>query len=884
MKVYLDHQLSKWTSRWVDFVHRYARPVIAVDAVVTVLLAVLVVPRLGFNMDHKRLLDPDLPFQRAVADYARYFPTMDDALLIVVDGKTPEMARDAASRLAQALRSRTESFGDVYLPGSGSFFERNGLLYRSPEELDDFVDHVAVLQPVLAELSQDPSIGNFARLIRLGLEHERNTGQDATAWAAVLDRVSDATVRVFDEYPISISWETLMVRGSALEENTRQVIVVKPVLEFNRLLVAARAMEDIRASARELSLVPERGITVRITGNPALNYEEMFGLAWDIGYSSLGTFVLVLSLIFIAFRSVRLMTGAALTLVAGLVWTLAFAVVAVGELNVLSVTFGVMFLGIGIDFSTHLGMELAASLRTGAAPSTALRTAARRTGSSLAICAVTTMIGLYAFVAAPYRGVAELGLIAGSGLPIIFLQTMTLFPALTSVLHADRPSSARPSYGIHLSTPGFVSRHPKRLVFFALTLAVVCAWLLPDVRFDANVVRMRDPRTESVQTFDDLLSQSSTSPWYVDVVAPNADAADAVAERLRQVDAVASTVTLRDFVPTEQAEKIDILSDAAFMLEAVQVAGKREEPEPIEGQIEALAALRDILSKSGVQSSGAPLAPAVRRLQEQLGRFLARVEKEPDPRPALADLEHILLGNFDAQMKRLRRALRPTEVRLDTLPRDLVQRMLADDGHARVQVFPSEELSDGAAMQRFVDAVRAVEPQATGVAVNLVEFGRATSRSFQQALLFAIIGIAVTVQTLFRRLSDTILVLAPTMLAALLTGGTMGALGMHFTFANIIVLPLLLGAGVDSGIHLVHRARSDAQHLLEGTTAQAVFYSATTTTVSFASLAFAGHRGIAGLGTLLVIGMALTLTANLVILPAFIELRARRHGRRIARQ
>ncbi len=193
-----------------------------------------------------------------------------------------------------------------------------------------------------------------------------------------------------------------------------------------------------------------------------------------------------------------------------------------------------------------------------------------------------------------------------------------------------------------------------------------------------------------------------------------------------------------------------------------------------------------------------------------------------------------------------------------------------------MQAFPREQLDDSASMERFVDAVREVEPNATGVAVNLVEFGRATSASLREALLVALLGIFITVQTLFRRLKETALVIGPTLLAALLTGGTMSALGMDFNFANLVVLPLLLGAGVDSGIHLVHRARTESEHLLDGITARAVFYSAMTTMVSFVSLTFSGHRGIAALGKLLVIGMVLMLACNLIVLPTLLELRARR--------
>jgi hypothetical protein len=265
-------------------------------------------------------------------------------------------------------------------------------------------------------------------------------------------------------------------------------------------------------------------------------------------------------------------------------------------------------------------------------------------------------------------------------------------------------------------------------------------------------------------------------------------------------------------------------------------------------------------------------------LRDVLGRFLANIGNERDPAGQLQELERILLGSLPEQIERLRLALDPGRVDIDTLPPEIRERMLADDGHARVQVFPRDSLSDQEAMTCFVDAVREVSPTTTGVAANIVQFGRTTQSSFRQALLYALVAIALVLWLLQGRLDETFLVLAPVLLGLILTGAAMVVLGLSFNFANVVVLPLLLGVGVDSGIHLVYSARSvraDAATLLETTTARAVFYSAMTTIASFASMATSGHRGISSLAVVLVCAMVLTLAANLLFLPALLALRKR---------
>ena len=242
----------------------------------------------------------------------------------------------------------------------------------------------------------------------------------------------------------------------------------------------------------------------------------------------------------------------------------------------------------------------------------------------------------------------------------------------------------------------------------------------------------------------------------------------------------------------------------------------------------------------------------------------------------LATVEESLLGHFPAQMKRLRNALDPGPVTLDGLPAPLRARMLAADGKARLQIFPEADLADDdRALVAFVSAVQSVAPEVTGLPVNLVEFGRATGASLRQALATAALAIAVLLLVMWRRVGDALLALAPLCLAGLWTVGLMGLIDLPFNFANVVVLPLLLGMGVDSGIHLVRRARSGgpgARDLATTTTGRAVFLSAFTTLVSFGSLMSSGHRGIASLGAVLVIGMGCTLAANLITLPAWFAL------------
>ncbi|MDG2303395.1 MAG: MMPL family transporter [Candidatus Binatia bacterium] len=866
---------------WVEFVARRASAVVAVEAIVTLALALFTVTHLGVNADNKRLLSPDLPFQRDAAAFQEHFSSLDDSILIVIDAGSPEIAREAATELAARLREEPEKFKAVNVPGGDPFFEQNGLLLLSVEELEELTDGFVRMQPVIADLTRDGSIANLSRLLRMGLDE--TSGEERARFAPIFERLGDATTRVYEEFPIEISWEALMLEGSAIDPGTRQVIIVEPVLSFDALLPAGPAMWKIRELADAAGLGPERGVRVRITGNPALNHEEMLGLAVDVGLSGIGSFLLVAIVLQMAFRSGRMVGAAAGTLLVGLIWTAAFAAAVVGQLNLISIAFGVLFIGLGVDFSIHLGMHFQEEMRHGTDPIRALRSAIDEVGTSLLICTFTTSIGFYAFVPTDYLGVAELGLISGTGMFVILFQNLTLLPVLLFWRRPTDEPLATPAGPQHswIATPAALERHPRVVVGIGVALALVAVSLYPRAWFDSDVVAMRDPNTESVEAFQDLLKQSDTSPWYADVLAPDLTTAESVQKRLDELELVESTRTVNYWVPSDQDDKVEILADAAFFLDTPEAPPSDRAPPTVAEQIEALRDLRSLLDDPDLASDEGLLYQSVRGLRTRLDTFLARLEADQDPAASLATLEQVLLGNLPAQIDRMRMALAAEPFGLDDLPPGLRGEMLATTGEARVQVFPRADLSEEGAREEFVDAVRSIAPHATGVSVNLIEFGRATARSLRQALAFALISIAILLFVLTRSLRNVLLILSPLVLAGAWTFGGMALIRMPFNFANVIVLPLLLGIGVDSGVHLVrrsHDALASGKQLLGTTTARAVFWSAITTIASFGSLALSRHQGIATMGEVLVFGMLFTLAANLVVLPALIELARRQQG------
>ena len=869
-----EERVGGWLAAWVGAVARRPLRVISAIAAVVVVSCLYAATHLGIEGSTEALFSPDLPFKRAERLYYDAFPTQFENMFIVVDAASPERAGRAASRLADALRARPDSFSSVFLPGGGSFFERNAFLYLETEELEELADQLAEAQPYLAELSRDGTLRGLASILARGARATRDGDFSGDQLAAIFDRFAAAVDANAEGRPYLLSWAEVIADREFEFDPRRRVLLVQPVLRAGDIQPARHAIEAVHEAVAELGLGDADLVRVRITGDVALSYEEMEVVKSQAATAGVASFLLVGLILGFGLRSTRLVLATLVTLVVGLLLTVSFAALTVGRLNMISVTFAVLFIGLGVDFGIHFCMRYREQLTSGVDHLAALCDTARDVGSSIALCALTTAIGFFAFAPTPFVGVAELGIISGGGMFISLLCTLTLLPALLSLPPRPEPRS-------ELRAPVWTGRiaevpvrFPRAVRGAALVMGIGSAALLPQARFDNNPLNVRDPSSESVTTLRELLENGARSPWSLNAVTPDLASARALAEELRQLETVERVVTLADFVPAQQEEKLSIIEDLSLFLAPLE-AGDGDAGVPVADQIEALAHLRDEARK--LADEGGASAASAASLAASLDRFLAELEPGGEAEARIAELEASLLGSLPEQLRILDAALGAGTVTLENLPEALLAQMRSADGRARVQIFPRGNLSDHASLAEFYDSVRALAPNVAGSAAEMVASGRTVVASLQQALLSALVAVTLVVYLLWRRVTDTALVLIPLALASSLTVAAAVLLGIPFNFADVIVLPLLLGIGVDSGIHLVHRARvsGDVTHLLGTSTARAVGYSALTTIASFGTMGFASHLGLATLGRLLTLGVAFTLLCNLVVLPSLISLGVR---------
>jgi hopanoid biosynthesis associated RND transporter like protein HpnN len=858
----VEHLIGTWLAAWAGAV--LARP--RLTALATLALGALAAwyaaGNLGVNTDTANMIAATVPWRQHFNDYRDTFPLRDRNLLIVVDAPSAVRADEVAAALLRELRAQPDRYRSPLLAGEGEFFERNGMLYLPTTELADLTDRLAAAQPLVGLLQ-----ARFDGAAVLDVARETLSAEAAGSsreLASFYDELAETIGNAADRQSSPLAWDRVIAgaASSAPRERVRRIIAVQPAVDFTRMQPAAVAIAEVRAIAARLAA--DGDVAVRLTGTVAMEHEELLSVSRGAGFGALATLVMVALVLYAALRSWRLLAASIVTLVAGLSLTAAFAAVAVGQLNLLSVAFVVLNVGLGSDYVIHVLLRYRELAAAGRAAPAALVETVRGVGSSLVLCAVTTAAGFYAFIPTTFEGVSELGLIAGTGVFFGLFASVTLLPALVAWWDRPRRTERAPTWlDPRIFAP--LSRAP-RLVLGATTVALVAALAaLPRVTFDSNPIHLRDPQSESVSTLLELAADGDAPLLNLVAVAADRSTALAWAERLRSLPEVRSVVTADSLVPEEQGEKLALLDDLALLMGSDFGELERTPAAPA-ALAAALAALE---AETAGDTAARPLHDAAADLNRRLA---AGDERYRDA--TLRRLDDALTAGLPHELAKLAAALRAEAFDRADLPAALAGRWLAGDGRELVEIAPAEDVSDNAAARRFIAAVHAVVPTATGLPVVYDQASATVVAAFERALLYAFVMVAAIIWLVLRDFKDMLLVLVPIALASVLTAALTVAVDMPFNYANIIALPLLVGIGVDNGIHVVHRMRGgDVARLFDTSTMRAVLASGLTTVASFGNLAFSSHVGTSSMGILLALGLAASMAATLIVLPAWLALR-----------
>ena len=845
---------------------RWPWAVVGVAVVLAAAASVYAADHFAINTDINRLISPDLPWRQRELAFSKAFPQGYEVILVVIDAPTSEAATQAATTLTDTLAGRKDLFRSVDDIAETPFFARNAFLFLTTADVAATAGQLAQSAPLIQVLASDPSLRGLTQALSFGLMGAQAGEGDLAPLARVFDSAAAAVETVLDGKPAHFSWRELVSGKTPTTDDLRRFIEVHPVLDYSALEPGKKATDAIRKAAADLKLKEKLGAGVRLTGSVPIADQEFATIQEGAVRNLIATAAIVLVILWLALRSARIIAAVALTVAVGLAITAAVGLMMVGALNLISVAFAVLFIGIGVDFGIQFSVRYRAERHEVDDLRAALSNAGDHIATPLALAATATAAGFLSFVPTDYRGVSELGQIAGVGMIIAFIGCITVLPALLKIFNP--PGENEPlGYAALAPVDGFMERYRMPILIGASVLIVAALPLLYFLQFDFNPIDLRNPKAESIATYLDVRGDASVGANAVDVVTPSQAAAQQVAQRLSKVPQVSQVKTLASFVPADQARKIALIGNAARTLGPALAARQRPAPSDAEN-LAALGSAQRALMRAADNHAGAGPA-AAKRLAADLGRLAAAS-------PALREsAQAAFITPLHAALDGLRSALHPQPVSEQTLPPELRRQWETPDRRARVQVLPKGDLNTNDEIGNFAQAVEAVEPTATGGPIAILESGRTIIRAFFEAGMWALISIAILLWLALRRIGDVLLTLVPLVVAGLVTLELCVALGLALNFANIIALPLLLGIGVAFKIYYVMAWRGGQTQVLQSPLTRAVFFSALTTATAFGSLWFSNHPGTSSMGKLMALALLTTLAAAVIFQPALMATQAK---------
>ncbi len=846
------------------------------------------VAKLDFSTSRNDLVGSEKRYHKTFLKFKKEFPTQED-LVVVAESDQMEKNRQFVERLGARLEAETNLFQNVIYKGDLKMLGNKALLFLSKSDLESLHKQLTDYRPFIEQFSQATNLISLIQIIntqfRLAEKKSGNETDSLIESLPALQRIIDqanASVRRSGEPP-SPGITALFGGGQEAERemyitygNGRMYLATaqatRPDLTMDAVVRIRELVEEIRQQ------VP--GVSVGVTGEAVLEFDEMAQSQKDTLTASILALILV-GLIFVyGYQGIGRPIKATACLLVGLAYTMGYTTLVVGHLNILTITFAPMLIGLAIDFGVHLITRYEEEIRSGQGEKEAITIALVHTGQGIFTGGLTTATAFFAMAITDFKGIQEMGIIAGGGLMLSLVPMMTLLPLLLlRSTHNTLDRAPKPPNGAGGRIESLWLNRPKSVAVFTLVLSLLSVSQFRKVYFDYNLLHMQSARLPAVVFEEKLIESASNSVLFGAVVADSIDAASDLERRIRELPSVAEVKSMSSFLAEDSSPKLDLIKAVKAKAASIHFAEldfEKVDPKELSQVLYSFQGYMGAAAKAVNESEGeTDLYRQIRRIWQSIQNLRTSLNDAGFTLAAaqIARYQRALLSDLKETFASLAKQESDGGLQIEDLPLALRNRFVGQTGRFLLQVYPKKDVWQREHQLEFVEQVRSIEPDVTGTPVQLLEYTSLLKESYVKAAWHALAATSLMVLIHFRSLVCMLLALVPVFVGTVWMAGIMGFAGIPFNPANIMTLPLVAGIGVTSGIHILNRFQEEGTASILGrSTGKAVFVSGLTTIAGFGSLMLAEHQGIQSLGLVMSIGTTTCMIGALTFLPALLIL------------
>jgi hopanoid biosynthesis associated RND transporter like protein HpnN len=880
----------------VQLAYHAPRRLILVAVFSCLLCIVYAASSLEFATDRAALVDQNEKFRALAQQFQKEFPNNED-LIVVIDGGTISQRERFSDELALRLQEKQDLYIDVFQKVELPFLRHQALLYLETDDLQKLLDSLRKAQGMVSALSTQQGVGQLLA----------QTTKDLEQTLPVLNGILGQLIKSLQtrgRYEYQSPWQAFFEPDGKRVEEADLLREAGRTAFYNTLaggrihLLLARpdpeelgqAIATLRAEVKRLKpAYPE--LNIGITGELVLDEDEMQSSISDSTRATLWSLVLVVLMFGVSFhhRARPAMGLFALALSVG--WTIGYTTLAIGHLNLLTVTFATMLVGLGADFAIHFIYGYEEERARGLPPYEAMAKTMAHAGVENLTGALTTAIAFWAICFTDFRGVAELGLIAGTGVLLSFLAMATVLPALIFLQEAYRNESPnpepRPSWAWLLGIlEDNLLAYPRLVLAVCLGFTLWCGVQAREVKFDFNLLHLQSPALQSVQTEMKLLSADEHGVLFAVSLAENLEEAEKKSKEFSALPSVTQVESVIPLVPKNYPEKAPLLLEIQQLMEHVPLPNPDDAANS--GTSKGLMKMGDgfMMLESAfreayprlIESPDPKVRQHARDFKDLLQRLFKTLEKMgPGPiSDGVTTFQFNLYGDLRSLLQFLKDQQADRPITLDDLPAPIKLRSVGQTGKILLRIYPKGNPWERDSLGAFIHDIQQIDPNVIGTPVMVYYHTAALKRAFELSGWYALSAIAVILLLHFRNLKNTLLALMPKVVGVIWMLGLMAYYRVDFNPANFMALPLILGIGLIFGVHVVHRLLDNPHEgIFSHSTGPAIALSAGTTMAGFGTLMLAHHQGIASLGFLMTAGVGANLVTSLLLLPALMRVISR---------
>ena len=833
------------TSSLINLVLTYPKRFILFILLITLAAGCFIYKNISVNTSNTDLLSKELTFRKNDIAFKKEFPQFSNNIILVIDARKGDIAKDIASTFYKELKNNEEElFSDVFYPNELDFFKKNGILYLSVEELEERLDDMANYQPFITRLSNDQTLYGLLNTINLFLSADLND--------SYVNQINKLLKNLTEQK--SLTWGNIFSLENEL--NYREIIYLQPKLDYSKffpsessLIFLEKKIENIKTNYKHTD---SKNFNIRLTGTVPMEQDELNTLGGGAKKGITISLILVFIFLLYAFKNSIYLFASFFTLLIGLIWTTSSALFFFNELNLISIAFAILFIGLGIDFSIHY------LLRTYEFSSKEINDFLFLTNKSitnaLLLTAIAIAIGFFSFAFTSFQGLAQLGIIAGTGMFISLFLTLFFLPSFLILIKKifnkslDKKQNNNSKSFQFVNFMTFFKNNSNTFFTISTIFLLFSIFNLKNIKFHNNPLELRNQQSTSVATMNELIKDRSLNPNSVDILVKNISEGIKLKSNLSFSDKIKEVNFIEDLVPQNQDEKLEIINQFKTFFPEIKMN-------------ESV-----IIKETNIKKKEDELLINIENKINEKYKSLINLSyiKKLKERKFSEDIFYF----FRENISKFNNSLKAEKILKENIPESLKSRYVGINGAIRMEIIPFENLNNQRNKKEFVEYIYKNAPNVSGGAFTTYEAGKTIISSFKEAMTISIFLTTLFLFITLRNLRKVFIVFINLIAALLFSLSFLSLFGLNLNFANIIALPLLFGLGAATSIQTILRTEKfkTLDDYFNSTTPRAIIFSLLTTLGTFFVLSLSSHVGTSSMGKLLIISLFSIFLANLTIL------------------